>query len=80
MNLSDLPDEMRDALADQKPEFVAEMIERWRVADEETRADILAFFESDGPRRVHEAKVKHEDGTPTSADLDAWARDVEEGS
>lgn len=40
--------------------------------DERERRDILDFFESDGPRKVHEARQKHEDGTPTSADLDEW--------
>lgn len=57
---------MKDALRDQDPAFAEEMAQRWLDGDEATRADIEAFFESDGPRMVHEAKLKHEDGTPTT--------------
>lgn len=74
MNLSDLPEAIREALAGQPLDLVTDTVETWATADDATRADILAFFESDGPRRVHEAKVKHRDGTPTASDLEGWAR------
>lgn len=43
---------------------------RYLRADEETRADYLAFHESNGPERVRQIRLKHEDGTPTAADLE----------
>jgi len=67
-----LPEPMRAAVEAQESNFAGEMAQRYLLApDEETRADILAFFESDGPRKVHESKLKHNDGIPTSADLEA---------
>jgi len=50
------------------------MAQRWLDGDEVTRLDIEAFFESDGPRKVHEIKAKHKDGTPTSSDLEGWVK------
>jgi len=41
-------------------------------SNEEDQAGMMAFIESAGPRRVHELKVNHRDGTPTSADLASW--------
>jgi hypothetical protein len=43
-------------------------------ADAFGRADIEAFFESDGPRRAHEAELKVNEAVPTSDDLVQWAR------
>jgi hypothetical protein len=65
-----LPRKIREALKGQTPAFREEMRRRWREADEASRSDILAFFESDGPRKIHEAKLKLEEGIPTSADLE----------
>jgi len=62
--------EMRDALAAQEPGFAAEMLDLWDDAGADGRADIEAFFLSDGPRLVHEVKLRHTDGVPTSADLE----------
>lgn len=50
--------------------FAWEMAAKWCVADGESRADIAAFHESDGPEMVRQAKVKHIDGVPTVADLE----------
>lgn len=70
----DLPPKMREALERQTPEFARECAESYRAADEESKADILAFFESEGPRVVHEVKLKYEDGTPTSEELEGWSK------
>ena len=64
---------MREALEEQDPEFALEILQRYFAAGELARADMRAFFDSDGPRMVHEAKLKHHDGVPTSADLKTWA-------
>lgn len=70
MSLSELPEVIREALEGQPVELVTDTVETWRNADEETRADILAFFESDGPEKVRQAKLKVEGGVPTVADLE----------
>lgn len=61
---------MRDSLLEQEAAFAEEMAQRYLDAGEDTRSDILAFFESGGPRMVHEAKCALADGTPTSAELE----------
>lgn len=65
-----VPDAMRRDLKAQEGRFAAEMIERYLRSDEAGRADMLAFHESHGPEKLRQAKVKHEDGTPTAADLE----------
>lgn len=64
------PKVMRASLRAQKPDFAREMAQRYLDADEAGKADITAFFESDGPRKVHESRLKIDDGIPTSHDLD----------
>lgn len=63
---------MREALEAQTPEFALEILNMYLDGDEATRADMRAFFDSDGPRMTHEAKLKHNRGIPTSADLNDW--------
>lgn len=67
--LERVPEPMRSALREQEPDFAEELALDYCRASEAGKADILAFFESGGPRMVHEAKLKRQDGTPTSADL-----------
>ena len=62
---------VRDLLA-ADVEFAHEMMDMWDALDEDDKPDLLAFHDSDGPRRCDEIRVKHEDGTPTSADLRKW--------
>ena len=59
-------------LEGQDRSFVADMAWRYVHADEPTRADFRAFIDCDGPRRVHEVKLKHQKGIPTSEDLERW--------
>lgn len=73
-DFSDLPPKMQEALKSQTPEFAQECAQSYREADEESKADIAAFFESEGPKKVHDLKKRDEDGTPTSDDLEGWAR------
>lgn len=73
MNISDLPKVIQDALVGQPRELIDDTLKTWAESDEDTRADILAFFESDGPEKVRQARLKHEDGVPTAADLKDWA-------
>lgn len=49
---SDLPEIIREALANQEPDFKAEMIERWRLGDDATKADLIAFFAGDDVARA----------------------------
>lgn len=67
--LAQIPEPMRSALREQDDEFAEEMALAYCSANDLAKADIMAFFESDGPRMVHESKLKIEDGTPTSDDL-----------
>jgi hypothetical protein len=67
-----LPEVMRGPFRDQDPIFAREMAVTFLDASDETKADIEAFFASDGPRRFREHKLKHEDGTPTSDELEGW--------
>lgn len=74
-DLAKLPSPMREAMereAERDPIWTADMLRRYLEADEEGRAGIEAFFESDGPRIVREVVQEHRDGTPTSADLEKW--------
>jgi hypothetical protein len=61
---------MKDSLQEQDVIFAAEMAQRYIEADPETKNDILDFFEYDGPRRVHEARLKVIENIPTSDDLE----------
>lgn len=71
-----LPDgRMKDALREQEPAFAEEMAKRYLDADPESRVDISAFFDSDGPRKIHEAKLRILDGIPTAADLGKMSDD-----
>lgn len=65
-------DPLEEALRDQRPEFAAEVRRAFRRADSTTKADILAFFSSDGPARLGERVLKAKDGTPTTSDLENW--------
>ena len=65
---------MKEALREQEPEFAEERAQKWLEADSITRRDIEAFFESDGPKKVHQAKLKVREGVPTSADLNRMLR------
>ena len=67
-----IPEPMRSALHEQEPEFARECALDYLTAEPDGQADMLAFFESDGPKKVDQAKQKHEHGTPTSADLEEW--------
>jgi hypothetical protein len=46
---------MRAALAEQRTPFVRWCVKAWLRADRPTRADIRAFFDSDGPEKVRRA-------------------------
>lgn len=70
--LERLPSRMRDDLRQQDPTFARELAVAYLDADPVTQADMAAFFDSDGPKKVHDLKLEHEDGTPTSADLADW--------
>lgn len=70
--LAKIPEPMRSDLREQEPELAAEIACDYLAASPESQADMLAFFESEGPRRVSEAKQRDEDGTPTSSDLEGW--------
>ncbi len=70
--MAQLPPKMRHAMEHQEPEFAMSMARDYLAGDEATRLDVAAFFDSDGPKVVHDLKVEHEDGTPTSHDLDGW--------
>lgn len=72
----DIPEPMRSALervAPLDPALVADSAELYREADDATRADILAFFESDGPEKVRQLRLRHDEGVPTASDLAGWA-------
>lgn len=63
---------MADALADvDDARFVAECVESYLTADASARADIAAFFESDGPAKVQVSKAK--EGLPNG-----WPPDEED--
>ena len=64
---------MVSALLKQDDTFAHEILDLYEATDDDARPDMLAFFDGDGPRRTGESKLKHEDGTPTSADLRKWA-------
>lgn len=49
---------MREALAQQKPEFALKLIKEFNAAPERAQAEIIAFFEADGPRRIEEIKSR----------------------
>lgn len=70
--LDRLPDPIRKALDGQSREFVEEIALTYLGAPEEAKPDMLAFFESDGPEKVRQVILKHEDGTPTAGDLESW--------
>jgi len=74
MNLiDDLPDgPMKQALQEQASEMAQSFLKDYLAFDELTQADIRAFFESQGPKRVHEKLLKNSEGTPTSSDLKSW--------
>ena len=63
---------MREALAEREPEFALECIEAYYEASEEDQAGMREFFESGGPRTIHQLKMQLQDGTPTVADLERW--------
>lgn len=65
--------DMIDAVLGQSDSFAHGTLDIFEKASDEDKADHLAFFDSGGPRMIHEAKTKHADGTPTSADLERWA-------
>ena len=71
--LAQLPEPMRSALAACSEATAVEEAAAYLAADEATRADMLAFYEADGPKAVHDLKHRHADGTPTSNDLKGWA-------
>ena len=47
---------MREAHRGKEVEFIRESVRAWEEADEVTREDIMAFFESGGPAKVEKAK------------------------
>lgn len=48
--------EMAEALRYQRAEFAREIRRLFKAADEDTQADMLAFFDSGGPRKVERAR------------------------
>lgn len=68
--------EVLAALADEDPAFAAEMTQRYLEADGTTRADILSFFESGGPKMIQNAnerlspKTGYEEGNKDGDDED----------
>lgn len=71
-----LPDgPMKDAMRAQDPDFAEEMLLDYIQGDEATQADIRAFLDSGGPKKVKavlDEMQKVEDGTPTARDLEGW--------
>ncbi len=49
---------MRTVLAEQRTPFVRWCVKAWLRADRPTRADIRAFFDSDGPEKVRRARQR----------------------
>ena len=47
---------MRKAHESQRASFIWQSIKAWCAADHKTQGDILAFFESDGPAMVADAR------------------------
>lgn len=76
-----MPQCIADALADHEDDisFIASQSLLYLEGDADTRADILSFHEFDGPKQIHQAQEKIENGTPTAADLQEWINE-EEGS
>lgn len=71
--LESVPAALLDALLEHfDPSEAIEIAQAYLDAPEEDQAGMLAFVTEDGPRRVHEIRLKHESGTPTSADLHRW--------
>ena len=68
-----LPGKMAEALdADDNPQFIAEMLGRYLLADEDSKADIIAFFDSDGPAILEDVHVRETTATPTAEELSEW--------
>lgn len=55
-----LPVGMRKAHRNQTVRFIRESISAWDDADDGARADIMAFFTSDGPAKVARVLVELE--------------------
>ncbi len=67
-----VPPKMADALVQQDDVgFAADMLMKYFNADAASRADIEAFFESDGPAKVEDAHWRH-GGIPTPGQLRSW--------
>ena len=70
-----LPPSMADALDTfgDDPAFVAENLIRYIQADKATRADILAFFDGNGPAKIGDADRRL--GIPSADELNRWLED-----
>lgn len=80
---------LREAYSDQFPEAMArdmptlsgedaaEMAVKYMEADDEAKADIVAFFESQGPRRVSHLRAKDKDGIPLPEECGEWPEEGE---
>lgn len=74
--LDQLPAVMRQALLGQTEDLATDTARYYLAADPVTRGDMLAFFTSEGPRRMREEELKDKEGIPTSADLRRQAKEA----
>lgn len=71
--LERLPEALSRALADQDDEFAEEMALAYLSASPDDQTDHLAFICGGGPEQIRQARLKHEEGVPSSGDLEGWA-------
>lgn len=67
-----VPPVMVAALRASPPALARDILAAFACADEAGRRDMIAFFESDGPRKVREKQLRAVDGTPTADELARW--------
>lgn len=72
------PEPMAEALREHEPEWSAQRLMHYIRACPDGRGDILAFFESDGPRRFDQLAAKEDDDVPLPEELKGWLGEGEE--
>lgn len=71
-SLDKVPGIMREALEELDPIEAEEIARDYIEADPDGQADMLAFFVSNGPKKVADSVAFLCDGTPTSGELEGW--------
>lgn len=64
----------KDLVAQGDLEFIASQTRIYLESDKDGKADIEAFHDCDGVRRMRQSQQKFDDGTPTQDDLEEWLR------